>query len=219
MLSTCNRAEVYAVADTAADADALALFFSEYHQLDHRETAAHLYTRIGGDAALHLFRVAAGPRLAGRRRAADPRPGEGGLHDGQRPAVHRAPSQPAVPLLVRDRQARADGNRPRRRCRVGQLRGDRAGEEDLRQAVRPRRADPRRRRDGRADGDPSARPAGTPDDDREPHAGVGRTAGRRARGDGGAVDVSRRGARHGGHRGHRHRRVRRGADACRGSKR
>ena len=182
VLSTCNRAEVYAVADTAADADALALFFSEYHQLDHRETAAHLYTRIGGDAALHLFRVAAGldslvvgePQILGQVKAA---------------YTTASDLQFTGPLLnrlfhsvVRDRQARADGNRPRRRCRVGQLRGDRAGEEDLRQAVRPRRVDPRRRRDGRADGDPSARPAGTPDDDREPHAGVGRTAGRRSSG-------------------------------------
>jgi len=78
VLSTCNRAEVYAVADTAADADSLGLFFSEYHQLDHRETAAHLYTRIGGDAALHLFRVAAGldslvvgePQILGQVKAA-----------------------------------------------------------------------------------------------------------------------------------------------------
>ncbi|MEO7274337.1 MAG: glutamyl-tRNA reductase [Vicinamibacterales bacterium] len=78
VLSTCNRAEVYAVTDTAADADRLAHFFSEYHQLDHRETAAHLYSRSGGDAALHLFRVAAGldslvvgePQILGQVKAA-----------------------------------------------------------------------------------------------------------------------------------------------------
>jgi glutamyl-tRNA reductase len=78
VLSTCNRAEVYAVTGTAADAEALALFFSEYHQLDHRETAAHLYTRSGGDAALHLFRVASGldslvvgePQILGQVKAA-----------------------------------------------------------------------------------------------------------------------------------------------------
>jgi glutamyl-tRNA reductase len=78
VLSTCNRAEIYAVVDTAADADRLGQFFSEYHQLDHRETAAHLYSRSGGDAALHLFRVAAGldslvvgePQILGQVKAA-----------------------------------------------------------------------------------------------------------------------------------------------------
>ena len=50
-------------------------------------------------------------RLAGRRRAADPRPGQGGVHDRERPAVHRPTPQPAVPLVVR-RSASASAARP-----------------------------------------------------------------------------------------------------------
>jgi glutamyl-tRNA reductase len=60
VLSTCNRAEVYAVTESDEVADRIAGFFSEYHQLDQREVADHLYTLRGGDAARHLFRVAAG---------------------------------------------------------------------------------------------------------------------------------------------------------------
>ena len=60
VLSTCNRAEVYAVAESDGAVDAIGRFFSEYHQLDHRRMAEHLYTQWGADAARHLFRVAAG---------------------------------------------------------------------------------------------------------------------------------------------------------------
>src|SRR4051795_929754 len=60
LLSTCNRAEVYAVTENDASAEAISQFFSEYHQLDHREVSPHLYTLNGGDTARHLFRVSAG---------------------------------------------------------------------------------------------------------------------------------------------------------------
>src|SRR5687767_12438989 len=60
VLSTCNRSEVYAVTESASDADRIAAFFSTYHQLDSRRTVDHLYTLSGGEAARHLFRVAAG---------------------------------------------------------------------------------------------------------------------------------------------------------------
>jgi glutamyl-tRNA reductase len=60
VLSTCNRAEVYVITESDAATDGIARFFSEYHQLDHRDVADHLYTLGGGDAARHLFRVAAG---------------------------------------------------------------------------------------------------------------------------------------------------------------
>jgi glutamyl-tRNA reductase len=60
ILSTCNRAEVYVVIDSDAATERIARFISEYHQLEHRETADHLYTLNGGEAAHHLFRVAAG---------------------------------------------------------------------------------------------------------------------------------------------------------------
>jgi len=60
ILSTCNRAEVYAIIESDTATETIGRFFSEYHQLDHRETAEHLYTLNGGEAARHLFRVAAG---------------------------------------------------------------------------------------------------------------------------------------------------------------
>ena len=60
VLSTCNRAEIYAVGDSDAAADAITGFFCDYHGLDPARLAAHLYCHRGVDAARHLFRVAAG---------------------------------------------------------------------------------------------------------------------------------------------------------------
>ena len=60
VLSTCNRAEIYAVGDTDATADGIGRFFSEYHSIAHAQMAEHLYVHRGADAARHLFRVAAG---------------------------------------------------------------------------------------------------------------------------------------------------------------
>ena len=60
VLSTCNRAEIYAVGESDAAADAITGFFSEYHGLDPARLAEHLYCHRGVDAARHLFRVAAG---------------------------------------------------------------------------------------------------------------------------------------------------------------
>ena len=60
VLSTCNRAEIYAAGDTDATADAMARFFGDYHRMAHAQMAWHLYVRRGADAARHLFRVAAG---------------------------------------------------------------------------------------------------------------------------------------------------------------
>ncbi len=78
VLSTCNRAEIYAVGDTDAAAEALTRFFSEYHEVPAARMAEHLYVRRGQDAALHLFRVAAGldslvvgePQILGQVKAA-----------------------------------------------------------------------------------------------------------------------------------------------------
>jgi len=78
VLSTCNRAEIYAVGDTDATADGVGRFFSEYHKLPHAAVAEHLYHRRGVDAARHLFRVAAGldslvvgePQILGQVKAA-----------------------------------------------------------------------------------------------------------------------------------------------------
>jgi glutamyl-tRNA reductase len=78
VLSTCNRAEIYAVGDTDATAEAVGQFFSEYHDIAHAEMAEHLYVHRGAEAARHLFRVAAGldslvvgePQILGQVKAA-----------------------------------------------------------------------------------------------------------------------------------------------------
>jgi glutamyl-tRNA reductase len=60
VLSTCNRAEVYALGESDAAADALRRFFAEYHAIEPAAIAQHLYAHRGADAAKHLFRVASG---------------------------------------------------------------------------------------------------------------------------------------------------------------
>ncbi len=78
VLSTCNRAEIYAVGETDATADGVGRFFSEYHNVPHARVAEHLYLRRGPEAARHLFRVAAGldslvvgePQILGQVKAA-----------------------------------------------------------------------------------------------------------------------------------------------------
>jgi len=77
VLSTCNRAEIYAV--TGPDGpDAIARFFGEYHHVPLARLSEHLYVRQGAEAARHLFRVAAGldslvvgePQILGQVKAA-----------------------------------------------------------------------------------------------------------------------------------------------------
>jgi len=78
VLSTCNRAEVYAVGETDATAGALTRFFSDYHNVPAATLDDHLYVHRGIDAARHLFRVAAGldslvvgePQILGQVKAA-----------------------------------------------------------------------------------------------------------------------------------------------------
>ena len=62
VLSTCNRAEVYAAADSDDAVEKVAQFFAEYHGVSPSDVQAHLYVHRGADAARHLFRVAAGLR-------------------------------------------------------------------------------------------------------------------------------------------------------------
>jgi glutamyl-tRNA reductase len=59
VLSTCNRAEIYAVAGPDGP-DTLGRFFADYHQVPLASLADHLYVRRGAEVARHLFRVAAG---------------------------------------------------------------------------------------------------------------------------------------------------------------
>ena len=61
VLSTCNRSEVYVVAEKFHPAYAdLRSFFSELAFVPPEELADHLYVLDGADAASHLFDVAAG---------------------------------------------------------------------------------------------------------------------------------------------------------------
>jgi glutamyl-tRNA reductase len=77
VLSTCNRAEIYAVAGPEGP-DAVARFFADYHQLPLSRISDHLYVRRGPETARHLFRVAAGldslvvgePQILGQVKAA-----------------------------------------------------------------------------------------------------------------------------------------------------
>ena len=78
VLSTCNRAEIYAVSESDAAAGTIGGFFSEYHQIQDGRMAEHLYRLSGSDAARHLFTVAAGldslvvgePQILGQVKAA-----------------------------------------------------------------------------------------------------------------------------------------------------
>jgi len=61
VLSTCNRAEVYAASDDVAQSRRdLAAFMSDFHGIDRSVLAPHLYDLADLDSARHLFRVAAG---------------------------------------------------------------------------------------------------------------------------------------------------------------
>jgi len=61
VLSTCNRAELYAAADQIDQARTeLVKFIADFHGVDRAALTAHLYELSDGDAVRHLFRVASG---------------------------------------------------------------------------------------------------------------------------------------------------------------
>jgi glutamyl-tRNA reductase len=61
VVSTCNRAEVYVACDDPAAARTdLVGFLCDYHALPTVAIEPHLYEKLDGAAAQHLFRVAAG---------------------------------------------------------------------------------------------------------------------------------------------------------------
>jgi len=60
VLSTCNRAEIYASAESEAAADSCSRFISEFNEVSWDEVAPHVIVYRGPQAADHLFRVAAG---------------------------------------------------------------------------------------------------------------------------------------------------------------
>jgi glutamyl-tRNA reductase len=64
ILSTCNRVEVYAAGvgeagEPAPDAEAVAAFLAEFHDMPPSALRPHLYVHRDADAVRHLFRVAA----------------------------------------------------------------------------------------------------------------------------------------------------------------
>jgi glutamyl-tRNA reductase len=88
VLSTCNRAELYAVCDDAGAARSqLVDFFGEFHEVDPRTIVQHLYDKADEDVVRHLFRVAAGldsmvvgePQILGQVKGAFTRAGELGV--------------------------------------------------------------------------------------------------------------------------------------------
>lgn len=61
ILSTCNRTEIYSVADDVpAAAQRIKRFVADYHALPPAAVAPHMYSRSGADAARHLFGVSSG---------------------------------------------------------------------------------------------------------------------------------------------------------------
>ncbi len=60
ILSTCNRVEVYGVADVPGEARALVFrSFCQHRGVDPARLEPHLYTHVEGEAVRHAFRVAA----------------------------------------------------------------------------------------------------------------------------------------------------------------
>lgn len=59
ILSTCNRAEIYAASD-GESGDGLWDFLSEAHGVDQEQLQPHFYQHRDGEVASHLFRVACG---------------------------------------------------------------------------------------------------------------------------------------------------------------
>ena len=152
VLSTCNRTEIYAVAERFHGAYAdIRDFFCDLGGLDADELHPHLYSQHDDAAITHLFEVAAGldsavlgeSEILGQVRSAwELAQDEGGA---------KATLNLLVPPRHRDRQACPHRDVDRSRHRVGQPRCCRDGDRATRFARRPPCARGRCRRDGRRD--------------------------------------------------------------------
>lgn len=62
VVSTCNRSELYGVAEESSKSlpDTLVSYFSEFHKLPLGELNGRIYQHAGSEAARHLFRVVSG---------------------------------------------------------------------------------------------------------------------------------------------------------------
>lgn len=109
-LSTCNRTEIYAAAEDASAAPALALLTAA-SGLSSDELARVAYTLRDDDVALHLFRVAAGlDSLV---------PGEGQILGQVRSAFERGMPGPLLDRMFRG--AIHAGRRVRRETAIGEV--------------------------------------------------------------------------------------------------
>ena len=141
VVSTCNRAEIYAAAESTGGAESCGRFIADYNGLPWDTVAPHVVTYRGAHAADHLFRVAAGldslvvgePQILGQVK--DAYAAASGLK------TTGALTNRLFTSAFTRRQARPQRDAAGRRRRLGQLRGDRAGPEDLRRAQGPERAD------------------------------------------------------------------------------
>ena len=89
VVATCNRLEVYADVDRfhGSVEELSGLLVERAGRADRGRCSPHLYVHYDDGAVSHLFHVAAGPRLDGRRREPDPRPGaRGAAPAARRPA-------------------------------------------------------------------------------------------------------------------------------------
>ena len=121
VLSTCNRTEIYVVAERFHGAYAdIRNFLSELAFLPPEDFADHLYVHYDDEAVAHLFAVAAGLDSAVRRR--EPRSSARSARAWERAAGRghgRRVAQPAVPPRARGRQAGPHRDRHRPPHRLG----------------------------------------------------------------------------------------------------
>src|SRR5947208_490473 len=94
ILSTCNRVEVYGVAEAPGEARAVVFrHLCRYRGVAYGSVEPLLYTHLDGDAVHHAFRVAASldsmmigePQILGQEGRLRPRPG---MRDGRAGAAH-----------------------------------------------------------------------------------------------------------------------------------
>ena len=182
VLSTCNRIEVYAVAERFHGAYAdIRDFLCELGRLAADELHPYLYSQHDDAAARHLFEVAAGldsavlgeSEILGQVRAAwQVAKDEGGV---------RVDARPAVPPRPAGRQAGPHRDRHRPGHGVDQPRRRRDGHRSARLARRTPGARRRRRRDGRRRGHRAAPGRRRRDRRVQPHARSAAPAGRAGR--------------------------------------
>ena len=113
MLSTCNRTEVYVVAERFHGAFAdVRNFFGELAFLPPEGFADHLYVHFDDEAVHAPVRGGVGPRLRRGRRGRDPRPGPRPRgRRAQDEGLVRPAAQHVVPPRARGRQAGAHRHR------------------------------------------------------------------------------------------------------------